>query len=335
MATSTQTFEKSIERQTVNYRFTNTVTAPVTIIRIPGKYVKKVSIDMCTQPKLSPEKFYDTYANNDKPTILTNCSFFATATGESIWNLISNGVTYSAYNQIPYSRGFGVTKDGILKNGIYASTGWDDFTTAYPELYKNGIQIRLGDTYNDINYRAQRLCFGWTEDKEEIFFILVEGKGCLLEELQELISVYVPKAFYCANLDGGGSAYVNVTGSRVSESGYVRPVDSVLAVWLKDDATIETEEKEIENGDAVVLKPKVLYRVQLGAFSKKANADSFRDTIRQIEGCEKAFVVYDETKKLYKVQVGAFSIKANAYNFAAKIEDAGYSTYIVEAKVES
>lgn len=68
----------------------------------------------------------------------------------------------------------------------------------------------------------------------------------------------------------------------------------------------------------------VLYRVQTGAFSKKANADAM---LAQVKA--KGFDTYMvKVGKLYKIQVGAFSQKSNAISMASKLKAAGFSTYI-------
>lgn len=68
----------------------------------------------------------------------------------------------------------------------------------------------------------------------------------------------------------------------------------------------------------------VLYRVQTGAFSKKANADAM---LAQVKA--KGFDTYMvKVGKLYKIQVGAFAQKSNAISMASKLKAAGFSTYI-------
>ncbi len=68
----------------------------------------------------------------------------------------------------------------------------------------------------------------------------------------------------------------------------------------------------------------VLYRVQTGAFSKKANADAM---LAQVKA--KGFDTYMvKVGSLYKIQVGAFSKKSNAISMASKLKAAGFSTYI-------
>lgn len=67
-----------------------------------------------------------------------------------------------------------------------------------------------------------------------------------------------------------------------------------------------------------------LYRVQTGAFSKKANADALAAKLKAA-----GFDTYiTQSGNLYKVQVGAYSVKANAEAMASKLKAAGYDTYI-------
>lgn len=69
---------------------------------------------------------------------------------------------------------------------------------------------------------------------------------------------------------------------------------------------------------------KTLYRVQTGAFSKKANADALAAKLKAA-----GFDTYiTQSGNLYKVQVGAYSVKANAEAMASKLKAAGYDTYI-------
>lgn len=67
-----------------------------------------------------------------------------------------------------------------------------------------------------------------------------------------------------------------------------------------------------------------LYKVQVGAFSKKENADKLSEEL--INKKIGTFVV--EKNGLYKVQCGAYSNVDNAMNMAKKLNNMGYSTYI-------
>jgi hypothetical protein len=68
----------------------------------------------------------------------------------------------------------------------------------------------------------------------------------------------------------------------------------------------------------------VLYRVQTGAFSNKANADALLAKVKAA-GFETYMVL---SKGLYKVQVGAYGVKSNANAMAAKLKAKGFDVFI-------
>lgn len=68
-----------------------------------------------------------------------------------------------------------------------------------------------------------------------------------------------------------------------------------------------------------------LYRVQVGAYRNKENADRMLDALL-IEGFP-AFMLYDDG--YYKVQVGAFSYLTNAIKMEQRLRRFRYNTYIV------
>lgn len=69
---------------------------------------------------------------------------------------------------------------------------------------------------------------------------------------------------------------------------------------------------------------KTIYRVQTGAFTKKANATALAEKLKKA-GFDTYIV---QSGSLYKVQVGAYSVKANASAMADKLKKAGFDTYI-------
>lgn len=75
----------------------------------------------------------------------------------------------------------------------------------------------------------------------------------------------------------------------------------------------------------------VLYRVQVGAFTKKENAD------RQLEKVKAAgFETYMvKAGGYYKIQVGAYSKKSNAEAMIAKVKAAGFDSFITTEKGEA
>lgn len=84
---------------------------------------------------------------------------------------------------------------------------------------------------------------------------------------------------------------------------------------LLDDSARETAQTPITQ---------TLYRVQVGAYSEKANADAMLEKIKKA-GFDTYMV---QVNGLYKVQVGAYAQKANADNMMAKLKTAGYDAFI-------
>lgn len=75
---------------------------------------------------------------------------------------------------------------------------------------------------------------------------------------------------------------------------------------------------------AVNKKLNVLYKVQVGAFSTKSNAEKLAKKLKA-KGYE-TVIVY--VGKLYKVQLGAFSSKANAETLAEKLKNDGFDSIV-------
>ena len=72
----------------------------------------------------------------------------------------------------------------------------------------------------------------------------------------------------------------------------------------------------------------VIYRVQVGAFSKKANADRKLQAVKAA-GFTDAFIACVDNK-LWRVQVGAFTVKANAEKRLAEVQAAGFTGYVTK-----
>ncbi|MCI8416190.1 MAG: N-acetylmuramoyl-L-alanine amidase [Lachnospiraceae bacterium] len=69
---------------------------------------------------------------------------------------------------------------------------------------------------------------------------------------------------------------------------------------------------------------KIYYRVQVGAFSNRENAERLLQQL--LDDGLPAFLLY--TDGLFKVQVGAFSKLTNAINMERQVRELGYNTYI-------
>ena len=82
-----------------------------------------------------------------------------------------------------------------------------------------------------------------------------------------------------------------------------------------------------------VKKEDTLYKVQVGAFSKKENAEKYAKELKA-KGYD-TYVVYID--KLYKVQLGAFSKESNAINLMNELKAKGIDAFVTTktGKVEN
>lgn len=100
-----------------------------------------------------------------------------------------------------------------------------------------------------------------------------------------------------------------IEGKRKTSQTYARPVDNVMCIYLQ-------EKEEIE---------KIFYRVQVGAFLFKDNANKLLNELTA-KGFSGGYV--KKVGLLYKVQLGAFSIKINAERLKDRLVAAGYKAFI-------
>ncbi|WP_339060108.1 N-acetylmuramoyl-L-alanine amidase [Tepidibacillus marianensis] len=87
------------------------------------------------------------------------------------------------------------------------------------------------------------------------------------------------------------------------------------------DTIIETLKGETSTGSS---GGSTLYRVQVGAYSIKANADRTLAALKA-KGYDTMLV---QIGGIYKVQVGAYAQKSNADNMAARLQADGFDTFI-------
>lgn len=270
-----------------------------TIYKIKKSEIDKIDFALCKQPTETLEDYYD--RQTKKPDLLFNGGFFALSTGATVFTYQDEGKNIS-YNK-DYLEGISV-KDNDLIISKYDSS-CKDFVTGYPILVKDGNIVDT-DTGAEIDYNARRTILGY--DDIYVYVIIIESPGYAFSKIRSMLSEL--KIKNAINLDGGGSTRLLVNGKRVSKVVYSRPVDNVVAIYLKQD---------------------IIYRVQTGAFAVYTNAERYRDTIRGLPdelnvGYRNAYIRV--TNNLYKVQVGAFRNRNNAERVLEDLKYKGYNAFI-------
>lgn len=278
----------------------------VRVAEISKGELEKIEFDLCQQPTETLKHYYD--RQKDKPDLIVNAGFFAMNNGNTCFNYISNGKIVS--NVPSYKWGMGVVGNKDLSYGEMNSRNWTGWISGYPNLLDNGEKVYINFA-KELDYKARRTMLGYNDTT--IYIVCVETPGMNFKQMQNLMLDLGCK--YAINLDGGGSTKMLHNGTSVTKDVTNRAVDNVLAVYLKETPS-----------------NKILYKVQLGAYSVKKNAQKQLEVIKNLGSpYDSAYITY--INKLYKIQVGAFSIKDNAERMVDDLKTKGVNSFIV--KVES
>lgn len=90
--------------------------------------------------------------------------------------------------------------------------------------------------------------------------------------------------------------------------------------WAMDDTTWNNIKAKIAGASSTNSAPKKFFRIQIGAFRNKANAEKLLKEIKA-----KGFdCIIKQYSGLYKCQIGAYSIETNAKKQLEKLKKAGY-----------
>lgn len=116
--------------------------------------------------------------------------------------------------------------------------------------------------------------------------------------------------------------------TNIADSNYLLVDENLQKIAEAEAAIIAEYFGQTKTETAPQEKPaepaKTIYRVQTGAFTKKANATALAEKLKKA-GFDTYIV---QSGNYYKVQVGAYSVKANADAMAKKLKAAGFDTYI-------
>lgn len=201
----------------------------VTVAKILKKEIDKIDIDICKQPKETLESYYKRQIR--KPNVLTNAGFFDMATGRTVFSVINEGKVINDSKDVKL--GIGILNNNEIHYGTSTGNKWRDFMSAYPPLIVDG-KIYNTKLASSINYRTRRTVLGY--NKEYVFIICVDNPGMNFAQLRSFCLNL--GCIYAINLDGGGSSRMLVDGVRKTSLLASRQVDSILAIYLKQENKI-------------------------------------------------------------------------------------------------
>lgn len=116
------------------------------------------------------------------------------------------------------------------------------------------------------------------------------------------------------------------TNWLLQDANLQRMAEAEAAVIAKHFGLTKVPEPVQPAAPAEPLQPSTIYRVQVGAFTKKANAEKKLQAVKAA-GFEDAFVAC-VGGELWRVQVGAYSVKANAEKKLQALKAAGFSGFV-------
>lgn len=292
------------------YKYVNN--ADVTVVEFEKNELSKIHFALCQQPRETLSSFYK--RQTIKPDVICNGGLFNMSDGVTMFEYRTDDQAIST--TVKYKVGMGINRaTGELEYGNIDEGKFVDFISGYPPLLCKGVRVAT-DIGKELDYKARRTALGYNSDK--IFLVAAEGRGLTFTELANVMIGL--KCTYAINLDGGGSTKILVKGDSITSENYNRAVDNVICFYRKTEITpVEEPVKTIlytvqlgafkskANCLALVEKIKVLPDV-IGAGYKNAYC-------KEING-------------FYKCQVGAFSKKINAQRVVDDLKTKGYNAFI-------
>ena len=145
----------------------------------------------------------------------------------------------------------------------------------------------------------------------------LKDRGIKAEDWYVINQDKIPAVLVEGGFMDGTSDYKYIT-SEAGQAAYAKAVSEGLVEFLG------LTKKATTSSGSSSKDSTVLYRVQVGAFSKLENSENMLAKVKKA-GFE-AIVV--KVGGYYKIQVGAFGLKKNAENMLAKVKKAGFDGFI-------
>lgn len=225
--------------------------------------------------------------------------------------------------------------DGLLGVNKYGNH-WNSYRPDGRQVCVHGFIGKLKDgsiaTYQTLPWDMRGWhCAGDANNTHIGFEICEDGlndAAYLKKVYKEAVElcVYLCKKF---NLDPKKDGVI-ICHAEGAKRGIASNHGDVLHWWPKHGLNMDTFRAEVAatmgspSGGSTDGTAGTLYRVQCGAFGKKANAEALEGKLKSA-GYETYMVKADG---LYKVQTGAFGQRSNAEKLAAELKAKGFTTYI-------
>lgn len=257
--------------------------------------------------------------------------------------------------------GHGGSDPGAVKYLIEKDVNLNMALACRDELVRHGVQVRMSRTKDENDTLQQEIaeCNAFAPnlavdvhnnagggDGFECYYSVVGGTGkTLAANIEAEVKKIGQNSRGCKTKVGSGGAdyfgFIRETScpAVICEGVFVdNKADAAQADTLKEQQAFGvayakgilktlgiTYKAATTTTNSTTTTSGTLYKVQVGAYSQKANAEAMLTKVKKA-GFDAVIVVVG---KLYKVQVGAYSKKANAEAQLTKIKKAGFDAIIV------
>lgn len=221
-----------------------------------------------------------------------------------------NEIAYMISNNNETSFHYAIDDKEIVQGILETRNAWHASDGGKGEGNRKGIAIEICYSYclKEVNGK-------WVED-EETWNAQYKNKFIAAEKLAA--------RFIASKLKEKGWGIDKVKKHQDFGNHKYCPHRTLDMGWQRFLNMIQGYMNALSSTSPSITNNKVLYRIQIGAFGVKANAESYLKKVKAA-GFD-AFIV--KVGKLYKIQVGAFGVKANADKYLAKVKAAGFSAFI-------
>lgn len=290
------------------YKYTNNANA--TVVEFEKTELSKIHFALCQQPRETLSSFYN--RQTIKPDVICNGGLFNMADGVTMFEYRTDDNAIST--TVKYKTGMGINRStGALEYGSIDEGKFVDFISGYPPLLCNGAKVAT-DIGKELNYKARRTALGY--NSSHIFLVAVEGTGATFAELTNIMIGL--GCTHAINLDGGGSTKILVKGKSITSENYNRAVDNVICFYRK------TEVNPIPTTTTLYTVQIGAFKSKTNCINLVNIIRNLSDSIGA--GYKNAYC--KEIDGYYKCQIGAFSKKENAQRVVDDLKTKGYNAFI-------
>lgn len=225
------------------------------------------------------------------------------------------GCDYFATTDRKASSNYVVGKDGSI--GLSVDESYRAWTSGGTDIKGNPIKVN-GISGADFDHRA--VTIEVASDTESPYAVTDKAYNAVIELCADICKRNGIKKL----LWKGDKKYVGTSEQNMGAHRWFSNKSCPGDYLYNRMGDIANKVNAIIGNDVKSPESEILYRVQVGAYKHKANADSQLVKVKSA-GFDTYMVQVDG---LYKIQVGAYKQKANADSMLAKVKAKGFSAFV-------